>query len=214
MRPRANAFPPGLYLVANFTGQPKTQFLWKIEEALKGGVSVVQFRAKNMDDREFLYLAEQVQLICQDHGRPLIINDNVMAAKTLDASGVHLGAGDMAIPHARSIMGQYAIIGASIACNQRLTPELDEADYLAASPVFPTRTKRDLGGPFGLAGLSALISAQAKPVVAIGGISEKNIREVLNTGCRSIAMVSAIMEAGSPQVSASELKKLMDSGHG
>ncbi len=212
---RAASFPAGIYLVADFFGQCKTQFLWRIENALKGGVSVIQFRAKAIDDHDFLAMARCVQLICKEYKRPLIINDKVELARALDADGVHLGANDTCpVSRARKMLGRQAIIGASIARDQPITSDLNEADYLAASPVFLTRTKQDVGRPFGLIGLNALVVSERRPVIAIGGITEKNIRMVLKAGCRSIAMVSAIMEADSPKARALELKKIMDESNG
>jgi thiamine-phosphate pyrophosphorylase len=203
----------GLYLVANFYDDPEDVFLSKIKDALEGGVDMVQLRAKALNEQSFLKLALSVKRLCEEKQKLLIINDNVTVALRASADGVHLGHADLAIHKARDVLGKQAIIGRSVACNEPLTRELESADYLAASPVLSSRTKPDAGYPFGLDGLRKLLLHAKLPVVAIGGITTENARSILETGCRSLAVVSAIMESTSPNLCAREFKRIMGEYH-
>ena len=205
-----NALPYGLYLVANFVDQNQEKFLWCIKEALSAGVDIVQLRAKNLNQEDFYILAQKIKIICMQFDKPFIINDHVYIAKKLNC-GVHLGSSDMPLKEARCLLGDKALIGSSLSIG---SDQSCYADYLAASPIFYTPTKPDAVYPCGIRGLRELIMNSAQPIVAIGGIHEHNIKEILATGCRFIAVVSAVMNASDPFSQSSKLRKILRAHYG
>ncbi len=164
--------------------------------AIKGGISVIQIREKKLDSRTFFQDGLLVRDICRQSGIPLIINDRIDIALALDADGAHLGQSDIPLSVAREILGQDKIIGWSIDHpDQIMTEEANLADYLAIGPIFFTATKNDISEPWGIDGLKLARSMTNKPLVAIGGISEQNIFDVVAAGADSVAVVSAIVSA-------------------
>jgi thiamine-phosphate pyrophosphorylase len=166
-----------------------------------GGASFIQLREKKAPAREFYEAARHALAVARERGIRLIINDRVDIAMVLGADGVHLGQNDLSPVHARRLLGERAIIGWS-------THTLEQAaeavrlpiDYLAFGPVFATSTKEDPDPVVGLRMLSEVRSiAGGIPVVAIGGVNETNLREVLAAGADSAAVISAIL-AGSATV--------------
>ncbi len=200
----------GIYLVTSGEGLEEETFLSILRKALEGGISLVQLREKHCSSREFLRRGTKVKKLLDSRGVPLIINDRVDIALALDASGVHLGQSDLPYREARNILGPRAIIGISVE-----TPEqLEEAStypgisYLGISAVFPSLTKTDTPHIWGLSGLRRARKATKLPLAAIGGIGEKNAREVFEAGADMIALVSAIMESPTPRETVQKLKNL------
>ncbi len=176
--------------------------------AIEGGVDIIQLRYKKENTRDFLSLAQKLSLLCQSYSIPLIINDRVDIALAVGADGVHLGQSDMPIAIARQLLGEKAIIGLSIeALDQIENMDIAHADYLAASPVFYTKTKKDIKPPLGLEGLSYIVERTKKPIVAIGGIEKEHIKPLIQKGAQMIAVVSAISHAANPKQAAQELKE-------
>ncbi len=180
-----------------------------VTEAVKGGVTMVQLREKDIDTREFIELGKRLKTALQPYEVPLIINDRVDVALAVDADGVHIGQADMPYTIARKLLGPDKIIGLSIETFE----ELEEAnaldlDYVAASPVYATPTKTDTARPWGMDGLREFIKRSAHPVVGIGGMNEKTASEVYKTGIDGIAVVSAIICAENPEQAAKSILKL------
>ncbi|HSW92971.1 MAG TPA: thiamine phosphate synthase [Gammaproteobacteria bacterium] len=179
-----------------------------LDLAVSGGVTSVQLRLKGVDPADYETFARAIKLFLDERKIPLIINDHVTLAKAIEASGVHLGQSDMAPLMAREILGPDKIIGWSI----ETLADLDRAnalaclDYVAASAVFPSRTKTDCKTIWGVDGLKKIVARSMHPVVAIGGIEATNAADVIATGVAGIAVVSAIHEASDPAYAA---KKLM-----
>lgn len=200
-----------LYLVTSEITYPKDCFIQKIVEAVKGGVSIVQLRDKNACDEVFYQVALQLKKQLEPFNTPLIINDRVSIAKAIDAQGVHLGQKDMSVQKARTILKKNAIIGLSLEtlndAHKALTLDID---YVAASPVFATKTKKDTATPWGLQGLQALRRIMPLPLIAIGGINASNIQPLLKTWVNGVALVSAIMDAPSPRNAAYCLKQKIE----
>jgi thiamine-phosphate pyrophosphorylase len=141
-------------------------------------------------------------LLLKPLGIPLIINDRVDIAHAIGADGVHLGQSDLNVVEARAILGKKAIIGISIESLKQAEAAIEEdVNYLAASPIFPTKTKTDCGEPWGLDGLKQLCTISEYPVVAIGGINETNVKQVMDCGAAGVALVSAIFDSSCPQTS-------------
>ena len=185
-----------LYLVTD-RGLSMGRSLFEIcQAAIRGGVSVVQLREKNLDSRAFFKEGLALKDLLASNRIPFIINDRIDIALALDADGVHLGQSDIPLQIARKILGPEKIIGWSIdSPDQILSDEATVADYLAIGPIFNTATKTDAAQPWGIDGMRKARSMTDKPLVAIGGIKESNLAEVIAAGADSVAVVSAIVGA-------------------
>lgn len=182
-----------LYLVTDRSWVGEMSLESQIEEAIKGGVTIVQLREKNIDEKEFLKLASNVKLITDKYNVKLIINDNVEVAKEIDADGVHLGQGDMDILEARRILGDEKIIGISTkTMEQALDAEKKGADYLGVGAIFSTSTKLDAKS-IDSEVFKNIYETIKIPIVAIGGISLENISLLRNTKISGVAVVSGIL---------------------
>ena len=192
-----------LYLVTRRDSLEIEEFLTIIHASLQGGVTAVQLREKEASAREIINLSKRLQLFLKPLGIPLIINDRVDIAHVVGADGVHLGQSDLSVAEARIILGKKAIIGLSVeSLKQARTAIEEDVDYLAASPIFCTKTKTDCGEPWGLNGLKQLCMTSKYPVIAIGGINETNVKEVIECGVAGIALVSAIFDSFCPRTAA------------
>ena len=183
-----------------------------VEQAVSGGCTIVQLREKTASSREFYETALRVRKITADLGVPLIINDRADIALAVNADGVHVGQDDLPLDAARRIMGEDAIIGASV---NNLTEALAAmgADYLGVGAMFATSTKTDAD----LASMDELrrIRAAVKiPIVAIGGINKNTVPLFAGTGIDGIAVVSAVVSQKDPGGAARELKTLFRSTMG
>jgi thiamine-phosphate pyrophosphorylase len=198
----------GLYLVTDRELTLGRDLLYIIEEAILGGVTVVQLREKNCSSREFYDIAVKVATLTKIYNIPLIINDRLDIALAVNAEGLHIGQSDIPYPIARKILGKDAIIGLSVESVQdaRDTESLD-VDYLGISPVFSTNTKIDTAKPLGIEGIREIKKLSSHKLVAIGGINLKNTKEIISAGADGIAVVSAICSAKSPREASEELNK-------
>jgi len=183
-----------LYLVTDRRWLGERTLWYGVEEAIRGGVTLVQLREKEISSKEYLELAQRVKEVTDRHGIPLIINDRIDIAMAIDADGVHLGPEDLPIPLARRLLGNGKIIGASAASvDEALLFQAQGADYLGVGALFPTATKQGTE-KVGLEELRRIKAAVHIPVVAIGGINAKNAGPVMETGVDGVAVVSAIMD--------------------
>lgn len=199
-----------LYLVTDKSDDVE-KFLKTIEEAIKGGVSVVQIREKTADTLDFYNLALKVKEITKKHDVPLIINDRVDVALAVDAEGVHVGQSDMPCDVTRALVGPDKIVGVSAATiEEARKAESDGADYIGAGAVFPTATKDD-APKITKKDLKEIVESISIPVVAIGGITLNNAHELIDTGIAGLSVVSAIMSSENPKKSSEELLKIFNS---
>ena len=184
--------------------------LWdSVEEAILGGVTLVQLREKKISSIEYLELAQRVKEVTDRHDIPLIINDRIDIALAIDADGVHLGPEDLPVPIARKLLGDGKIIGSSAASvDEALLFQAQGADYLGVGAVFPTATKRGTE-KVGFEDLRGIKSAVHIPVVAIGGIKAENAKPVMETGVDGVAVVSAIMDQTDIREAARQLLSLL-----
>ncbi|WP_446898675.1 thiamine phosphate synthase [Clostridium sp. LBM24168] len=165
-----------------------------VEEAILGGVTLVQVREKNASSREFYRIALEVKEITQYYKIPIIIDDRLDIAQAIDADGVHLGQTDIPLDIARKILGINKIIGISVGnIEEAVEAENGGADYLGIGTIFNTGTKKDIDIPIGIEGLNKIYNSINIPAVAIGGIGQNNFKEVFSTGIDGIAVVSAIL---------------------
>jgi len=201
-------FDLSLYLVTDRSLSKGRSIEWIVEEAVKGGVTMVQLREKQSNTREFAELAIRLKQQLQPIGIPLIINDRLDIALAANADGLHIGQNDMPYPVARHLLGRDKIIGLSVE-NMEQVQEANslDADYIGISPVFSTNTKTDTRTPFGLDGIRKAAVITSHPTVAIGGVNETNAGQIIRAGASGIAVVSAIMSADDPMKAAQRLKQ-------
>jgi thiamine-phosphate pyrophosphorylase len=167
---------------------------------LDAGVRVMQLRLKDASSREFLRIAREVARLCNDRGALLIINDRVDIAMLSDADGVHLGQRDLPIEAARPLFGADKIIGISTASVAMATAaEQAGADYIGFGPMYPGGLKNIQQGQ-GLERLREVRAAVKIPIVAIGGITEQTVPEVLSAGADAAAIITDVVKA--PDVAA------------
>ena len=199
-----------LYLVTDKSDDVE-KFLNTIEEAIKGGVTVVQIREKTADTLDFYNLALKVKEITTKYKVPLIINDRVDIALAIDADGVHVGQSDMPCDVTRRLIGEDKILGVSAAtASEAKKAEKDGADYIGTGAVFPTATKDDAPSVT-KSELKEVVESINIPVVAIGGINLDNANQLVDTGIAGLSVVSAIMSSDNPKKSSEELLNIFNS---
>ena len=200
-----------LYLVTDSTYHTEESFLWTIEEACKGGVTLLQIREKERSGRDYLALARKVKEITDRYDIPLIVDDRIDIALTVDAAGVHVGRSDIPVCEARRLLGSGKIVGATAKTVEQAKEAFAEgADYLGVGAIYPTTTKV-ITVLTEVSTLNAICKAVPIPAVAIGGLNKENM-DILKGGCMSgVAVVSAIMKATEPRLAAEELKKKIQS---
>ena len=181
-----------LYAVTDRAWTGKQSLYEQVECALKGGVTCVQLREKDLNDEDFLKEAIEISALCKQYGVPFFINDNVEIAIRCHADGVHVGQDDMDAGQVRKRVGDDMMIGVSVhSVEEALKAVKDGADCLGAGAVFSTSTKTDTN-ILKKETLRDICNTVDIPVVAIGGIGKSNISELAGTGIDGVAMVSAI----------------------
>ncbi|MBN1416123.1 MAG: thiamine phosphate synthase [Bacteroidales bacterium] len=206
-----NKFNPLLYLVTDrglAKGRPIENI---VEQAVNGGVTMVQLREKDCTTLEFVNLAVRLKKILAPFQVPLIINDRLDVALAADADGLHIGQQDMPYVIARKLLGKNKIIGFSVEniAQAREANKMD-VDYIGLSPVFVTGTKPELMNALGLEGIREIASFSKHCMVAIGGINARNAGDVLQAGANGLAVVSAIVSADDPMMAAREIRQEID----
>ena len=197
-----------VYLVTDRRNKTDEEFLNIIEEAIKGGTTVVQLREKTASTKEFYELALKVKEITSRYDVPLLINDRVDIALAVDSEGVHIGQDDMPADIAREIIGEDKILGVSASTvEEAKKAEKDSADYIGSGAVFPTATKDDADS-VSKEELKEIVDSIDIPVVAIGGITVENANTLKGSGIAGFSVVSAIMSAEDPKVASKKLKKI------
>lgn len=197
-----------LYLVAQ-RGEGGTEPLCdRVREAVRGGVTVVQLRAKTLAARDFFHDAVALGEMLALRGIPFIVNDRVDLAVLVPGAGVHLGQEDLPVRSARKLLGPDRIIGVSAHTPEEAeAAEADGADYIGAGPAFHTVTKLDTGVPQTPESLARIVAATRIPVVAIGGIHAGNAALLRGLGLAGVAVSSAICGASDPREAASSVLK-------
>lgn len=195
-----------LYFITDSTGFSEDEFLRRTEEALKGGVTLLQLREKDRTTRKYLALAEKVHTLTRRYSVPLIIDDRLDVAMAADAEGVHLGQSDMPVSIARRLFGEDKIIGATAKTVPQAAEAYEQgADYLGVGAIYPTTTKVKTVLT-SVETLADICRAVPIPVNAIGGLNCGNADILQGTGIAGICVVSAIMKADDPRTAAQELK--------
>ena len=198
----------GLYAITDDAVLATDNCLETIEAVLDAGAVMLQWRNKNNRGRP--RLAKDLSVLCKRYDTVLIINDDVMLAKEIAASGVHLGRDDMTVSEARSVLGSDAIIGSSCYADLDLARRLCTAgaDYVAFGSVFASPTKPD-AARVPLSIIADACKAVSCQVAAIGGITTTNAQQVLDTGASLVAVISGLWAADDPARAAAEFSKLV-----
>ena len=199
-----------LYLVTDSTNLSEDEFLHKVEEALKGGVTFLQVREKERSTLEYRELAKKVHEICMRYKVPMVVDDRVDVAMAADTEGVHLGQSDMPVEIARKILGDGKIIGATAKTVEQAKRAQDMgADYLGVGAIYPTTTKVKTIIT-SVDTLRDICNAADICVNAIGGLNSGNIDVLRNVPISGICVVSAIMKSQDPCLTTRRLHEKMD----
>ncbi len=199
-------FDTTMYFITDSGNYSEDEFLYRVEEACKGGVTLIQLREKDKTTREYIELAERVHEITKCYDIPLIIDDRVDVALAINAEGVHVGQSDMPVKTARLLMGDHKIVGATTKTVEQAKIAYSEgADYLGVGAIYPTTTKVKTILT-SVDTLKEIVKAVPIKVNAIGGLNKDNISVLKDSGIDGICVVSAIMKANNPKLAAEELK--------
>ena len=198
-----------LYLVTDRDVLVDLDIFAAVEEAIKGGVTLVQLREKDLSTLEFYNIAVKMKIITDKYKIPLIINDRIDIAQSIDAAGVHIGQSDMPAGVARSIIGDNKILGVSTSTlKEAQRAERQGADYVGVGAMFPTTTKDDASA-VSVHCLKEIKENISIPVVAIGGITEKNVDLLRIANIDGIAVVSDILGKKCVKAAAEKLGAFM-----
>ena len=204
----------GLYVIVDAQVAQGSDLVDLTRAVLRGGAQIIQLRDKVHDKGDVLPVARRIRELCEEYGALLIINDHADLAVACDAHGLHLGQHDLPIEEARAILHPHQIIGRSNALlEEALESEMRGADYLAVGAIFPTNTK-ERTRPAGLETLEMVKARVFVPVVAIGGISKDNVRQVMLAGADAVCVISAVVGDPNPEEAARRLADAMNSGAG
>ena len=199
-----------LYAVTDRAWTGKQTLYEQVEAALKGGVTCVQLREKELDETAFLQEAKELCALCRRYGVPFLVNDNVEIAIACGADGIHVGQEDLAAGEVRCRVGENMILGVSVHTVEEACQAVrDGADYLGLGAVFPTSTKTDVE-QMSNETLRAICDAVDVPIVAIGGINRGNILRLAGSGVDGVALVSAIFSAEDIEGTCRELRALSE----
>lgn len=199
-----------LYAVTDRAWVGKQTLCEQVEAALKGGCTCVQLREKELSDAEFFEEAVKIHEICKHYGVPFIVNDNVDIAVKCHAEGIHVGQDDMKASCVRERVGDDMIIGVSAhTVEEAVEAVKNGADYLGAGAVFGSSTKQNAGA-MKKETLRSICESVDIPVVAIGGINGKNLKELSHTGIDGVALVSAIFAADDIENTCRALRNLTE----
>lgn len=194
-----------LYFVTDrkITKQP---FLKVIKEALKGGVKAIQLREKDLSSKKMYELAKEIRKITEKKNALLIINDRLDIALATDADGVHLGWQSMPVKEARRFLGKKKLIGVSThSLKDALLAQKNGADFITFGTIYPTASKQGLTDFKGSEAIKEIRKKIKIPLIAIGGIKEGNIKDVILNGADGVAVISAIMASEKPYEAAKRL---------
>jgi len=201
-----NPIPLGIYgITAENFSKGKTNYQ-VVEEMIKSGIKIIQYREKNKTLKEKLVEAKTLAELCKKNGVLFIVNDHVDIALIVDADGVHVGQDDMPVKDIRKILGPKKIIGLSTHCiKDAENALLQDINYIGVGPIFPTTTKDRAA--VGLEYMEYVEKNIDLPYIAIGGIKESNLHEIVKRGATRVSLVSEIVGAENIIVKVSELKK-------
>lgn len=198
-------FDSSMYFITDSSNYSEEEFLIRVEQALKGGVTLLQLREKDKTTREYIELAKKVHELTKKYDVPLIIDDRVDVALAINAEGVHVGQSDMPVSMARKLMVDDKIVGATTkTVEQAVEACAQGADYLGVGAIYPTTTKVKTVLT-STETLKDICNSVPIPTNAIGGLNKDNIDILKGISISGICVVSAIMKAENPQKATVEL---------
>ncbi|WP_040330369.1 thiamine phosphate synthase [Clostridium ihumii] len=201
-----NKIDYSLYLVTDRNILKNRDLKDEVENAIKGGVTLVQLREKECGGKDFLEYAIEVKEITDKYNVPLIINDRVDIALAIDAAGVHVGQNDIPAKVVRELIGKNKVLGISVSNLEEAKKAVEDgADYLGIGAIYSTSTKKDAKN-VKLNMLKEIRDNIKIPIVAIGGIDKNNAKEVIECNIDGIAVVSAILSENDIELAAKNLK--------
>ncbi len=196
---------PGLYVIIDTQALKGRSHIEVARQAIQGGAKTIQLRDKLQSKKELLPIAQQLKNLCTEQDVLFIVNDYLDLALATDADGLHLGQDDLPVKVARQLLSIDKILGISThSVEQAITAESEGADYIAVGSIYPTPSK-ETAKVIGLDGLRQIRQAVTLPIVAIGGITGDNAAEVMSAGADSVAVISAILQAESPEEAARQI---------
>lgn len=199
-----------LYLVTNRDLLKNISLSEAVEEAIKGGTTLVQLREKNVSSLEFYNIAKSIKKVTDKYNIPLIIDDRLDIALAVDAAGLHVGQNDIPAIITRKLLGENKILGVSAhTIDEALKAEKDGADYIGTGAIFTTTTKKDAEN-VSIKSLKEITEKVHIPVVAIGGISEQNVKMLKDTGISGISVISSILGKNDIKKASEDLNKCIN----
>lgn len=195
---RKPPFPAGIYGITAEKFSLGRSTLEVVQQMIKGGISIIQYREKR-PHKSFSAMLEEcwaLRQVTRDAGVLFIVNDYVDIAQMVDADGVHVGQDDFPVAEIRRLIGPDKLIGLSTHSPEQAAAAVQAgADYIGVGPIFSTQTKDDVCAPVGLGYLDHVVRTCPLPFVAIGGIKEHNLRQVLDHGAKTVCLVTEIVGA-------------------
>ncbi len=200
-----------LYVITDENLIKGIDIAFAVEEAIKGGATVIQYRAKRKTGKEMFYEALKIKEKCEKYNIPFIINDRLDIALAVNSDGIHVGQDDLPVDKIYRLTKDKLIIGLSTKNLEHVLKANQKkfVDYIGFGSIFPTDTKKDITLN-GLKTLEKVVNISNKPVVAIGGINHKNVVDVLKTGCRNIAVISAVFKDKNIYENTAKLRELIE----
>lgn len=199
-----------LYLIADPKACAPRPLITAVEAIIEQGITCVQLRIKNQPLETVLNTAKQLHRLLKPKNIPLIINDFIEIAQAIDAEGVHIGQTDKPYTWVRQQLGYKKIIGLSIENIQQAERcKAFDCDYFGVGPIFTTSTKANASPPIGIANLKKITTMLTKPSIAIGGINQTNIKQVLTAPVSGIALAAGIFSTVSPKLSTQGLSQII-----
>ena len=200
----------GLYVILDRQFLAGRDELGMAGQAIEGGARVIQLRDKQSKKRELLLVAQKLRELCSQAGVIFIINDYLDLAMAVDADGLHIGQEDLPLPAVRKELPIDKIVGCSVTTTIQATKAQNEgADYIAVGSIFPTKTKRE-ATVVGVDILKELKRIVSTPLVAIGGINQNNVGEVVSAGADAVAVISAVLGEKDVRRAVQKLVEKMD----
>lgn len=185
-----------------------------VKQLLDAGIRIIQYREKNKSSNSMLKDCIKIKKLIEEANACFIVNDYVDIAVLCNADGVHLGQDDLPIDKVRELIGKEKIIGVSTHSPQQAQKAIEMgADYIGVGPLYPTKTKKNVCEPVTISYLDWVVSHIATPFVAIGGIKQHNIQEVIRHGAKCCALVSEILSAPNIALRVQELRQAILSAH-
>lgn len=203
--------PEGIYGITGDNFSHGRNNYYCVEEMIKGGIKIIQYRDKIKSKREKTVEAKAIRELCKKNNVIFIMNDDIDIAILVDADGIHIGQDDMSPEDARQLIGNNKIVGLSTHSEEQGLAAYNNlnVDYIGVGPIFPTTTKdRD---PVGLGYLEFAVKNLFLPFIAIGGIKDYNISEIVSRGAKRISLVSDIVSAANISSKVSTLNKIISS---